>query len=937
MTLPTYTAIFGALREAYRLNSRDSQLKLSEFVRAAVTTGGVLCAEAPTGTGKTIGYLAGALDAQAHLPETKRVPIVVATATVSLQEQIVREDIPRLAAVGAVSLSKVAVAKGRNRYFCPRTTALLEDKRMRDSQFDIFDAEKHVANGGTAIALDMLRDWREGRWDGDRDSWRGVIPDCWESSCGASSDTCVNRACEYYDRCPYMASRQRLATAQLIVANHDIVLADLKQRSEEQSSTVLPPKRYALIVDEAHNLPEKAISTKRARANLNSTDWLRKLSIYEETNMAVPRIAKVIKRGEGFSSDIFSVGATELVHSMEALSKELSSMEFDLGGTHHLGLGDLSEDLKGKVLLLAAKACMLLSGFQAVGKAYAEFADEAVGADKAFAIRQLAATHTYTRQASEIADGFEMFADKEVMVRWIQRNKHGEISLNSQPMEGKDVLDKLLWPIENMPKVLVSATIQIAGSFERFRDKSGLPHSAVTEILPAVFDYSRGFLHLPKMDTAPEDAGYELELVEKIPKLYNNKISNGMLILFTAREQLRRVVERLPDDMLSNALIQLHRPVPELVALHKERIDRGERSVLMGLDSMAEGLDLPGKYCGHVVITRLPFGVPGDPVESARRDHMGKDWFEKAYLADMLITLTQGAGRLIRRETDHGVITVLDKRLHTKRYGKTAIEALPNFTRGPKLSGYLKMAKEREFDMSYGAKPVVATKPAAKLALVTAEAPAPAVATEPVAAPPAPVDPLHELNGILSVKGLVPTSNGIPCSIDTLETALEACMPHQKGPFGQDQAYLGHEGSAPCLPAGIASDYWVERAMPQAVYLGLKLRNSGWDTTAPAWAQVLCLRPDLLQFAQILRSQVRELLDERNALVSEDICREQLLKGFAGLGLPSEELLFEHMDNLDAEVAEILSNAHVPPSKDLLLALPAAARELAKQLRSKKR
>jgi len=717
--LPTVAKVFSALTVQFGFSPRASQVELAELVRSTILTRGISCIEAPTGTGKTLGYIAGALDAQAHAGT--QLPIVVATATVGLQSQILREDVPRLEKAGVLDSRKVAVAKGRGRYFCPRTAALLEEKKSQDTQFDMFDAEKHVADAGVPIALDMLRAWRAKEWDGERDSWPGTIPQCWDSACGASSDTCVNRACEFFESCPYMASRQRLATAQLIVANHDIVLADLSQRSAEQSNTVLPCKSYALIVDEAHNLPDKAIAKKNAVARVSESDWMRKLESYGESCLGVPRVLKAMTRATEISLDVFSVGAALLIADLATLAAHLGTLEFNEGGLFSWGLKQPEPDLIEKIMHVGAQALILHNALQTTSKAFTEYAEEAVGADKAFAIRMLAATHSFQRQAHELLSGLELFCSDDRLVRWVSRHKDGAVGLHTQPLEGKEVLDDLLWNKE-MPIVMVSATLQIAGSFDRFRDKTGLPEHAVTKALAPVFDYSRGFLHQPAMETSPGDPAHEKELVHKLGLLYREEVSPGMLVLFTSREAMLRVTRALPEDMLAVALVQYSKPVPELVAEHKARINRGSRSILFGLATMTEGLDLPGDFCGHVVITKLPFAVPGDPVEEARRDHLGKDWFEHAYLADMLTMLVQGTGRLIRREADHGVITVLDKRLWTKKYTLKAFAALPSFTRGQKLRGYFDMiaAKGIAPSMPTG-KGARGGKPVRRLSLVAAK------------------------------------------------------------------------------------------------------------------------------------------------------------------------------------------------------------------------
>lgn len=932
MRLPTISGIFDALTAAYGLAGRASQLQLASHVRSAVASGGVCCVEAPTGTGKTLGYLAGAIEAMAHAGTP--IPVVVATATVGLQEQIIRCDIPRLAAVGAIDPRKVAVAKGRGRYFCPRTAALLEDKKMQDGQSDMFDIDKPVAEGGTRIALDMLKAWRDKAWDGDKDSWPGQIPACWEASCGASADTCVNRACEHFDSCPYMASRAKLATAELIVANHDLVLADLAQRADEQSSTVLPPKRYALIVDEAHNFPEKAVGTRRAVSRLTgSDDWLRKLEAYGETTLSTPRIHKALSRGDGFKLDVFSAGAATLLADLNTFGEHLgATLKFDAGGICSWGLKEPTASIRRQVLAIAVQTLALLNALRAASKAYAEYAEEAGGAEKSFAIRMLAHTHQYRRMAEELHMGFERFCSNDPYVRWVYKNRDGRVSLHTQPLEGKDVLGELLWKTE-FPVALVSATLQVGGSFSRFADKAGLPGHAVTNALPPVFDYSRGFLHLPTVTHEPGELGYEDELVTKIGLLADTEVAPGMLILFTSREAMRRVTRRLPEHVSRHMLVQDNRPLPELIEQHKERIDGGTRSILVGLNSMAEGLDLPGKYCGHVVITRLPFAVPGDPVEMARRDLLGDKWFEHAYLADMLTMLIQACGRLIRREDDHGVITLLDKRLGAKRYALQAFNALPGFTRVSKVSEYKAQAAKRGFDLSHGTKVKLSGAPAPAavtpaLALVHSapekDAPAAVQDTTKAGVSVTAPDPLAALQR--AKQQPTRTGKGLLVTPDTLVEALHRAMPAARGPFPEyEPGYLTTSVQQPCLPAGTAASVWSERQLPQAVMLGLLVMNRPCSAAAPAWQRVLSLRPDLLQYLEVLRAHREDRLDERNSCLSEQDCLQYLTRSLLPVGMPADSDMLAFLDSLEKQTCAILSQAHVLPNKDVLQEIPRAA------------
>lgn len=958
--LPTISTIFAALAEVFSVTPRESQGELARQVRNTLAMNGICCVEAPTGTGKTLGYLSGALEYQAHAANP--LPVVVATATVGLQEQIIRCDIPRLAEAGVLDPTKVAIAKGRGRYFCPRTAAVLEDKKMRDGQFDMFQPEKHVSDGGTQIALDMLKAWREKTWNGEQDSWPSDLPSCWGSACAASSETCVNRACEHFSTCPYMLSRAKLGHAQVIIANHDLVLADLAQRADEQSTTALPPKRYALIIDEAHNLPEKAISTMEAAAHLSATDWLRKLEAYGEGVRATARVVKAFEKATDCSLDVFGRGSAELVRDLAAFVRRIEeAFPFSVGGTYSWGQGVVQDFVLAEAHTLAFKALELLNALQLTAKVFAEIAEEAIGADKGFAIRYLAETHRFSKQAKDLQSGLARFCAREKFVRWASRHRDGGISLHTRPLEGADVLDKLLWQTD-IPVALTSATLQIAGSFERFRLKSGLPATAVTRALPPVFDYSRGLIHMPAMQAAPGESGYEAAVQEKLELMFKlNQAKNaalGMLVLFTSRETMRRIVAGLSPELREVLLTPDQGPLPEIVARHKQRIDAGLRSVLAGLDSMSEGLDLPGKYCSHVVITRLPFAVPGDPVEEARRDAMGADWFEQAYLADMLTTLIQASGRLIRREDDHGVITILDKRFWTKRYATLAKAALPNFQYRNTLHFYFDyMVPTMQLDLTHGvvARPVVsapvatgepATKPGLYLAHSRSDAASSRAAAIPATLPPPaqsvaasaqtlpgvepPEDPLA---GLARVNNH-PQPTAKPVAVGEQESALAALQRvAPAAPPATADGFQWVDATVPALPFGAPAEAWAERQMAEAVALGLLYSNTSWPSHRPTWQQILRLRPDVLQFAEVLRSHREGRSDDRTAVLSVAHCERTLRRAFAGFGMPGEAELFACLAALDSEVVDILSGLHRWPTLDLLRELSPAATTLSLQLR----
>lgn len=207
------------------------------------------------------------------------------------------------------------------------------------------------------------------------------------------------------------------------------------------------------------------------------------------------------------------------------------------------------------------------------------------------------------------------------------------------------------------------------------------------QALPTVFDYSRGYIHRPYVECAPGTPGYDEELHNNLERLFKQSPAKGFLVLFTSQTSMDAAVRSFSPSLREAALVQGTAPIADLVKHHKQVIDEGHRSVLVGLASMAEGLDLPGSYCEHVVVTRLPFAVPTHPVEEARKAVLGSKWFDVGYVSDMITKLIQAAGRLIRRESDWGIVTILDNRL-SKKYGMKVISALPAFLRGTKLADF---------------------------------------------------------------------------------------------------------------------------------------------------------------------------------------------------------------------------------------------------------
>jgi ATP-dependent DNA helicase DinG len=255
--------------------------------------------------------------------------------------------------------------------------------------------------------------------------------------------------------------------------------------------------------------------------------------------------------------------------------------------------------------------------------------------------------------------------------------------LRSVPVAIDDVLEGALWS-RCRGALLTSATLAALGRFDHLFARAGLPADTQGLRLPSPFDYPRqGRLHIPAMrtDGGARDAHTD-EIAEQIPELLEQE--RATLVLFTSWRQLRTVLGALPRRVERFVLCQGELGRSEILARHKAAIDGGKRSAIFGLNSFAEGIDLPGAYCTHVIICKLPFPVPDDPLFAGTCEWLarnGRDPFDELSVPEASLRMVQACGRLIRSEHDQGVITILDRRLVTRRYGRQILDALPPFAR----------------------------------------------------------------------------------------------------------------------------------------------------------------------------------------------------------------------------------------------------------------
>jgi ATP-dependent DNA helicase DinG len=277
-------------------------------------------------------------------------------------------------------------------------------------------------------------------------------------------------------------------------------------------------------------------------------------------------------------------------------------------------------------------------------------------------------------------------SDRAPNARWLSYTENdsiADIGLSSSPVLAAENLQERLWKT-CAGAVLTSATLSALGKFDMLAMRAGLPAHTHYLSIPSPFDFagSARFV-IPRMNCEPSDSQQHTDLIAKaIPQLLDE--NPAALMLFSSRRQMLDVLESLPGAWREKVLCQDDYQKAQLLKYHRQRVDKGEGSIIFGLASFAEGVDLPGKYCTHVLIAKIPFSVPNDPIEmtlSAWVEQQGMNAFMTLAVPDAAFRLVQASGRLLRSETDSGQITLFDERIINRRYGNKILESIPPYTR----------------------------------------------------------------------------------------------------------------------------------------------------------------------------------------------------------------------------------------------------------------
>jgi ATP-dependent DNA helicase DinG len=674
--------------------SRASQRQMIAAVaRTLASAQGVLAVEAPTGTGKSVAYLIPAL----AIAASRRRKLVVATATVALQEQLLYRDIPRLLQAAGTS-AVVALAKGRQRYLCLRNLAELglQQGELPQGGFE-FGESAETANSPSALSAtqrelisELAEAHEKSSWDGDLDRSPLPIDGPLRLMLTTSAGGCSNRRCAYLLRCPFVLARNAVMAADVVVANQDLVLADLGLAADADGSggVLLPkPAETFYIFDEAHQLADKALEA--GSAELHAGEARRRLAKLANALRAVFASAGGERIGR-LNADEIDALLDELQTGLEALANEVESALPGSEGSAEredahwrAPLGQIPEAWRLLAIQLAERSLRLARWLPLAIK---RVVDLEFPQDRREALaRELGMSAERVTGQAEL---WRLWAQEDAQhraptARWLRRADDGALIFHASAVSPAAVLRRLLWP-QAAAVVLTSATLSAGGDFRSLTAELGLPEHADTLALPSPFDLERqARLEVPAFEHLPDATDAHTSEVARWLEL-NLDWEAGNLVLFTARRKLEAVLAHLPEPKRLLVKAQGAAAKAALLEAHRQSIEAGEGSTLFGLASFGEGLDLPGRLCETVVITQLPFAVPTDPVGATRAEwleSMGRNAFVELAVPQALRTLVQYCGRLIRSETDHGRIVILDRRLVLRRYGQRMLRALPPFAR----------------------------------------------------------------------------------------------------------------------------------------------------------------------------------------------------------------------------------------------------------------
>ncbi len=673
---------------------RREQLEMANSVCRSFNDDEITIIEAGTGTGKTLAYLVPAVKWAISNGER----VVVSTNTINLQEQLIEKDIPLLEEALGEKFT-YSLVKGMGNYVC-----LLRAETVSEGLFD-------MAEDDEVDPLGSILEWIKVTRDGSLSDLSFSPPDSVWDKVTAESDSCLRVRCPYYSNCFFYKSRREIASSQLLVVNHHLLFSDLaiKGASEQSDAGILPPYRR-VIFDEAHHIPDSATShfgmrtTKFGiirllrRLKRKSKNGDNKGLIYYASSLAA-KLTKYFRKGalhnmllnmdshmsprideaETYTRDAFDFLYGFALESANGNSGDTQKDDVSIRVTESLHNKDEWEEVDRKFSLLRIKLIELREEIKAFLDLMIDYEEENEVAKLIVEFRGVANKLEYY---GDVASSF-LSKEDDGLVRWIEgRTSRGSIisGIGLSPLDISMPLNERLFS-KCGSVVLTSATMAVNKSFKFIKTELGLlDNERVGEqVLLSPFNYEDQLL-LTIPDDIPEPLRPEFaEVITEIIRRAVIASGGNALVLFTSYALLQRVHKEIYESLELSGVITLKQgSMPRSRLLDKLRNE--ESSVLFATDSFWEGVDVPGESLRLVIITRLPFRVPTDPIVEARVEHMeseGINSFLEYSVPVAVLKFKQGFGRLIRSKSDTGAVLILDRRITTKFYGKYFLDSLP--------------------------------------------------------------------------------------------------------------------------------------------------------------------------------------------------------------------------------------------------------------------
>jgi ATP-dependent DNA helicase DinG len=646
----------GAIARALaNYEPRPQQLSMAEAVAAALAQGRHLLAEAGTGVGKSFAYLVPALQAAEADDECR---VVISTHTISLQEQLVRKDIPFLQRVMPSKCGAVLV-KGRGNYLSQRRLRVAQNRGM-----------SLLGESGTLEQLDTLAAWAQKTRDGSRSDLEfrpiGPVWDLVESD----ASNCLGKRCPDYNDCFYFKARRQVHSARILIVNHALFFADLALRSLGRDFGILPKYRVA-IFDEAHTLEDVAAEHLGLSLTRGAADFLLNKLLHERRGAMQGLLA--LHGDEDAWRQVYTTreAVERFFGSLLDWRRRLEAKAGrQTGETIRVRQPEIVPDILSEEFLRLAH-CLDRLGDRIKDP------EEQIEVDAA------------AKRCQGMAEQIQAWLKQKLpeQVYWIDgAGERGRLSLACAPIEVGPILREQLF--NRLPTVIMtSATLSVGGKagFDYFKERLGFPADHPALQLGSPFNYAeQAELHLyRKMPDPAQTRDFEEASLGKIQELVL-RTRGRAFVLFTSTQTMQRAADRLRAWLAAQGLTLLCQGDGASTSRLLEQFRQTDAAVLFGVDSFWQGVDVQGEALSNVIITKLPFVPPDRPLVEARSEAIaqrGAQPFMEYVVPQAVIRLKQGFGRLIRTHQDRGLVAILDPRVLSKPYGRRFLEALPKCRR----------------------------------------------------------------------------------------------------------------------------------------------------------------------------------------------------------------------------------------------------------------